>query len=631
VCAVSIGATALLAEDHPDGEGPAVYRTMSIEELMEVEVTSASRRPERLAMAPSAIQVVEGDDIRRSGATDLPEALRLAPNLQVAQVNASQWAISARGFDNVLANKLLVMIDGRTVYTPFYAGVFWDVQHVLLEDVERIEVVSGPGGALWGANAVNGVISVLTKDAEATQGTYATASVGTARKDFAALRSGGRIAPDLYLRVYGQRFDNDSTVDGDGHDAKDDWGLTQGGFRADWKPGADTLTLQGDAYDGEPDPDGGKPVVVRGANTLGRWRRVLSAGADVQVQAYYDWTWRDLRNGFSEDLVTYDFDAQHRFQLGRRNEVVWGLGCRLMEDTVQNLDGFAVTPADERLHLYSGFAQDDITIVMERLHLILGTRIEHNDFTGVEHQPSGRLAWTPTERDAVWAAVSRAVRTPARLDTDFTLSLSPTFPVIVTSRDFDSETVLAYELGWRTQPLETLSVSAASFYNRYDHLRSAEPGPPPFGLPLTFANGVEGETYGLELSGECQVTGAWRLRGGCTFMRKHLRTKPGSNDANDASAESDDPESQYLLQSTLDLPWRMDLDAVARYVAPLPDPHVPGYVGLDLRLASRPTANLEFAVVGQNLIGDRHPEFVPASPAPREIERSVYGSLAARW
>lgn len=631
-CVIIAGIATIEGEERSGGGGPAEYKKLTMEELMEIEVTSASRRPQRLTETPSAIQVVGSEDIRRSGATSLPEALRLAPNLQVAQVNSSQWAISARGFNNVLANKLLVMIDGRTVYTPLYAGVYWDVQNVLLEDVDRIEVISGPGGTLWGANAVNGVINVLSKSAEDTQGTYATGSVGTARKDFAALRSGGRIAQDLYLRVYGQRFDRSSTVLADGTDAEDDWGMTQGGFRADWKPTGNVLTLQGDAYDGEPDPDGGKPVVARGANTLGRWQHTFTEDSDLQVQAYYDWTWRDLRNGFTEDLSTYDIDTQHRFQLGSRHEIIWGLGYRQMDHQMENLELFTFLPERETLHLYSGFIQDDIVVIADRLHLTLGTKVEHNDYTGLEHQPSGRLAYTPTEQHTIWVAISRAVRTPSRIDTDFTLSLAPNFPIVQTSRDFDSEKLLAYELGWRLQPMDALTMSISSFYNVYDDIRSAEPGPPPFGWPITFANGVEGETYGVELSADYQIIEDWRLRGGWTVLKKHLETKDGSQDLNDASAESNDPESQFLVQSSVNLPWNIEFDAVLRYVSTLPDPKVSSYVGLDVRLASQLTEAIEFAIVGQNLIEDQHLEFVPSSSAPpREIERSVYGSLTVRW
>lgn len=606
-------------------------KKLSLEELMNVEVTSVSKAPEKLSETASAIQVITGDDIRRSGATSLPEALRLAPNLQVAQVNASQWAISARGFNNVLADKLLVLIDGRSVYTPLYAGVYWDVQDVLLEDVDRIEVISGPGGTLWGANAVNGVINVITKGARETQGLYVEGGGGTELYGFGAMRYGGQLGTNLFYRIYAKGFDRDNTVLTNRMDAKDGWWMIQGGGRIDWEPqNGNTVTLQSDYYDGRPDPDGGSSVVASGENVLGRWTHTFDDDADFQLQMYFDQTWRDFGNGFTEKLNTYDIDWQNRFPLFWRQEITWGLGVRLMDDYEENLPLFAFKPGHRWLHLYSGFVQDGITLIENRLRFTMGIKIEHNDYTGFEFQPNGRLAWTPTEHQVIWGGVSRAVRTPSRIDRDFYLSASPTFPIIAADH-FKSESVLAYELGWRIQPLPQLSLSAASFYNIYDDLRSAEPGPPPFNLPITFQNGVRGETYGFELSGTYQVTDWWRLRGGYTFIRKHLVVKPGSQDLNRGTSESDDPENQFLIQSSFDLPGHCEFDGTVRYVDTLPGPYVSSYVSLDLRLAWKPTKNIEIAIVGQNILDRQHPEFVPTSPSPREIERNVYGKVSCRF
>lgn len=607
-----------------------VLKHLSLEELMNLEVTSVSKRPEKLSVTASAIQVISAEAIRRSGATSLPEALRLASNLQVAEVNASQWAVSARGFNSVLANKLLILIDGRTIYTPLYAGVFWDVQNPPLSSIERIEVISGPGGALWGANAVNGVINIVTRGAEETQGLAIEGGAGTELQGAGMLRYGGRLGPKLHARVYGEGFSRGSTKLTTGGDARDDWHLFQGGLRMDGTSGeSSTLTLQGDVYDGRPDPDGGSPVVARGGNVLGRWTRAIAEGSELQVQLYYDRAYRDFGNGFTEDLATYDGDWQHRFQLGRRQEVVWGLGVRLMDHRTDNLQLFAFTPGHKLLHLYSGFVQDQVLLVPDRLQLTLGTKLEHNDYTGLEVQPSGRLAWTPSTSHTIWAAVSRAVRTPSRLDRDFFLSLAPGVPFIV-GNGFTAEQLLAYELGWRLQPSARLSLSVSTFWNDYDNLRSVEPGPPPSNLPVTFRNGVQGHSYGVELSALWQAADKWRLRGGCTLFRKDLEVKPGSGDLNSGSAESDDPEQQCLLQSMLDLPAGFKLDGVLRYVDALPAPHVPSYVGLDVRLAWAPTPVLELSVVGQNLLKGRHLEFQPSSPSPREVERRVYGKVTWR-
>lgn len=604
-------------------------KQMSLEELMDVEVTSVSRRPEKLGEAASAIQVVTQEDIHRSGAVNIPEALRLAPNLQVAQVNASQWAISARGFDNVLANKLLVMIDGRTVYTPLYAGVFWDVQNTILEDVDRIEVVSGPGGTLWGANAVNGVINITSKRARDTQGLFVSGGAGDDPRNFGELRYGGQLTSNTYFRVYGKVINYDDTLLLSGADANDAWGSKQGGFRADWELDSNQLTLQSDLYEANPNPDGTTAVKASGGNLLSRWRHTISDSSDLQLQFYYDHTKRDFSNGFLENLGTYDLDGQHRFLLTKNQELIWGLGARWMDHQVDNLALFKFLPAHKTLHLYSAFVQDEIRLLENSLRFTIGSKFEHNDYTGMEVQPNVRVAWSPAEEQTVWAAISRAVRTPARIDRDFYLNITPTIPLI-SGADFESESVLAYELGWRSLFIENVPLSISTFYNEYDDLRSAEPGPPPLGIPLTFGNGVQGRSYGVELSATYSATANWRLRGGYTFLKKDLEVKQTSRDLNNASAESNDPQNQFLLQSLLDLPANLKLDAVVRYVDHLTMPDVDSHVDIDLRLAWNLTANLELSVVGQNLLDATHQEFVPASPSPREIERTFYGEITWR-
>ena len=605
-------------------------KKLSVEELMNVEVTSVSKRSEKLTQAASAIQVITRDDIRQSGASNVPEALRLATNLQVAQVNASQWAISARGFNNVLANKLLVLIDGRVVYTPMYAGVFWDVQNLVLEDVERIEVISGPGGALWGANAVNGVINIITKSSTETTGIFAELAAGTLLRTQGSLRYGKKISDKLSFRVYGTAFKRGPTHFEDSVEANDGWKMATGGMQWDWLPTEkNVVTFQTNLYNGRPDPDGGSPIVARGTNLLSRWTHTVSPTSGFQVQLYYDQTWRDFGNEFTEQLKTYDLDAQHRFRLMRTQEIIYGVGVRAMDHEVENLELFGFFPGNKSLYLYNAFIQDEITLAEDRLRFTAGLKIEHNTYTGFQYQPSARLNWTPGARDAIWAAVSRAVRNPARIDREFFIYILPDLPLIAGS-DFKSEEVLAYELGWRTQPRENLSIALSTFYNVYDNIRSAEPGPPPFGIPITFGNGVEGDTYGAELLATLQVNDWWRLRGGYTFFKKELAVKPGSADSNEASAESNDPTHQALLQSSMSIPGGIEVGAVLRYAGALPDPVVDEYVGLDLRVAWNMVKGFELSAVGQNLLQKGHVEFVPESPAPKDIRRSVYIKLAYR-
>jgi len=611
-----------VAQTNQASPSPSALKQLSVEELLNLEVTLASKRPEKLSETASAIQVVTGNDIQRSGALTLPEALRLAPNLQVARNASHGWAISARGFNSTLANKLLVMIDGRTIYTPLYAGVFWDVQNVLLEDIDRIEVVSGPGGSLWGANAVNGIINIRTKSAKDTQGAYVSAAGGSFLQDFGAIRYGGG-GSNFFFRVYGQRFDHNNAVFANGLDLTNGWDMTQGGFRTDWLPSDEnTLTVQGDVYSGsEEGPLLG--TTVDGQNVLARWNRVFSPESDLQAQIYFDRTWRRIPNSISEDLKTYDFDFQHRFPLGSRQSILWGGGYRLMQDEVNNHPTVAFLPPNRNLQLFSGFAQDEITVVPERLKLVLGTKVEHNDFSGFEIQPGIRLAWTPHERHTVWAAVSRAVRSPSRVDADLVAPASPPF-IIARGTNFNSEKLLAYEAGYRVQWHKRMSVSLAAYYNFYSDLRTLDQAGP---TTSVLANHSKGETWGVEVSANYQATDWWRLRGGYNFLHKRLwLTSPN---ASPSVREGNDPENQFSLQSIMDLPAGFQFDLTGRYVDTLPSPNVQSYVTFDARLAWR-CKNLELAIVGQNLWDPQRAEFGPRS-SRQEIPRSIYGKVTWRF
>ena len=469
-----------------DEVSTSALKTMSVEDLMNIEVTSVARHPEKLLEAASAIQVITQDDIRRSGATSIPEALRLADNLQVAQKNSHDWAISARGFNTDLANKLLVMIDGRTVYTPLYSGVFWDVQDYLLEDIDRIEVISGPGGALWGANAVNGVINIITKSAKDTQGVYAEAGGGSQPQDFTGVRYGGSLGADSAYRVYGKYFDRGAEVLANGDSASDSWRQGRAGFRMDSDATAhDRLTLQGDYYDGRENEQTGGIAAVSGANLLGRWTRSVSDESDFSLQSYLDQTHLGdpeaplMVSGMQfspagtvyDDLTTYDVDFQHRFSLGARNRVVWGLGYRYTHDAVIEAPSVGFFPAVLAQNLYSAFVQDELALA-RNLSFTLGTKLEHNDYTGFEFEPDARLSWALNSSQALWAAVSRAVRTPSRIDTDLSEGTPPYLVLLKGNPDFTSEALLAYELGYRAQLNSAFTASVSSFYNQYNDLRS---------------------------------------------------------------------------------------------------------------------------------------------------------------
>ncbi len=636
------------AADDAGGSSTEALKSLSVEELMDIEVTSVSRRPERYLEAPAAIQVITGDEIRRSGATSIPAALRLASSLSVAQENAHEWVISARGFSSDVGNKLLVLMDGRTVYTPLFSGVFWDRQDYLLADIERIEVISGPGGTLWGANAVNGVINIITKSADDTRGLYLETGAGTDPQSFAGVRYGGAIGESGSWRVYGKYVDRDGETYSGGADAMDSWHMGQGGFRLDAgdSTGA-SWTLQGDVYRANEGIVTGGRGTVSGGNLLGRYSRTLQGGSDLSLQIYYDRTHLMLpvpeflfapAGTLRDDLDTYDLDFQHRFQIGERHSLVWGLGFRLTHDVLENAPALAFFPATLDQRLYSAFVQDEISLG-QNLALTLGTKLEHTDYTGFEYEPSVRLQWDLSEKQMVWGAVSRAVRTPSRIDRDLSQP-APGYLIVILQGDehFDSENLLAWELGYRAQLGTDFSTSVSTFYNKYDELRSTSTSPPdpvfelPF--PFFFENNLAGETYGMELSARWQVLDRWRLRAGYNLLQADLRVKPGEEDFNNTLNETADPQQQFSLHSAVEMPWGVEFDADLRWVdrravndSGVPS-SVPDYFTLDLRLGWRPAPGVELSVAGRNLLNEYHPEYGLPGPTRVQIERSVYGKIA---
>jgi iron complex outermembrane recepter protein len=614
-----------LAQASDSVSSPELLKKLSVEELMNVVVTSVSRRAESLSHVASAIQVITQEDIRRSGVTSLPEALRLASNLQVAQVDSRQWAISARGFNSSTANKLLVLIDGRTVYTPLYSGVFWDVQDVPLADIARIEVISGPGATLWGANAVNGVINVITKSPQDTRGLLVAGGGGTGLRGFGSARYGGTVGRNVRYRVYGKGFDRDATALPTGLDATDDWQMGQGGFRVDWESSeVNHFTLQGDAYGGQMGQPIGSDVAVNGGNILGRWSRTLSANSEVRVRVYYDKTHRDIPGVFAEDLNTYDVELLHRALLGRRHNLVWGLGYRLLDDHVRNSPSLAFLPGDVARSWFGAFLQDEIMLLPDRLTVALGAKLDHNEYTGFEVQPSGRVNWRMARAGTIWAAVSRALRTPSRIDRElFAPSQPPYF--LAGGPNFRSEEELAYELGYRLQ-YRALTMSLATFYNRYEGLRSVEQTSPPAPLPVVIGNGLDGESYGAELTAEYRVADAWRVGIGYTEMRVNIWAKPTSTDASGGAGESHSPNRQFSVHSSVVLPVDLRLDGGLRYVGEIANQQVPAYTELEARLTWSPTAQLGLSLIGQNLLHQRHAEFGTLATR-REIERGLQGAV----
>ncbi|MDK6078009.1 TonB-dependent receptor plug domain-containing protein [Massilia varians] len=593
---------------------------LSIEELANIQVMSVSKKPERLLDAPASVFVITAEDICRAGVHSLPEALRLAPNLHVAQRSSYGYSISARGMNgssNSAPNKLLVMIDGRSVYAPLFSGVFWDMQDLMLEDVERIEVISGPGGTLWGVNAVNGVINITTRSAAATQGGLAVLRGATDGVD-AAFRQGGR-SGDASWRVYGKMLQRGHSETGDGRRVHDAWRQAQLGFRADWEDGADRYSVNGNAYRGEPEqPEPGEISVsgttlrlgeldTAGANLTARWERALEGGGRLSVQAYLDHTRRAVPPTFTESLQIADLQFQHTLPAWGRHSLVWGANLRHSWDQVDNSEVIAFLPAQTEQTWSSLFAQDEIALLPD-LSLVLGARAERNVYTGLEFLPSARLSWRLAPQHALWTALSRTVRAPTRLDVDAFIPGRPPY-LLRGGPQVRSEVARVFELGYRGQPLPGLSYSATLFHNQYDHLRTQEIDPTR--TFLTFGSLMEGTATGIEMWGNYQMNRTWRLSAGYTALHERLRLKPGSNDAAGPDTAGKDPEHTLQLRSHYEIDEGRELELALRKVAALENPDVPGYWALDARFGWRLSPELELSVVGQNLNGS-HAEYGPA-------------------
>ena len=635
---------------------PRDFMNLNIEELMRINVTSVSKKEEKLINTSAAVFVITQEDIRRSGVTSIPEALRMAPGLQVARMDSNKWAITSRGFNSRFANKLLVLIDGRSVYTPLFSGTFWEVQDTLLENIERIEVIRGPGGALWGANAVNGVINIITKDSYKTEGAYVSAGGGTEETGFAEARFGGSVHEDWAYRFYIKGFSRDTgdVKDGSEHD---DWRMARGGFRTDFTSLDDSrLTLQGEYYRGEAGqraflPDFSLPTFIRiededvllsGGNILFRWTKAIRNPSDFVLQMYYDRTERD-EFLYQENRDTFDFDVQYRFPFLNLHDIMMGFGYRLTADSISVSKPASISRESQHDQLFSAFIRDELTLIPDHLMLTLGSKFEHNDYTDFEVQPSATLLFKPSEKQTVWGAISRAIRTPSRLETtaNFLTQAPPEIPIlrIVADEGFDSEELTAYEVGYRIQPFDRLSLDFATFYNIYNNLQTAEffqtlefdfGGPPSFHP----RNNMDGETYGVEATAQWQVSDWCQIHSFYTLFDMQLHVDNSSSDTlREAIFEDDIPAHQFSVRFLMDLPFNLEFDSWLRYVDNINsgDNGVNNYLTLDIHLGWRPTDNLEITLVGQNLLDSTHREYIPSTllnTQITEVERGVYGKVS---
>ena len=633
---------------------------LSIEDLLNITITSAGKKEQKLNETAAAVYIITQEDIRHSGMTSIPELLRMAPGLSVAQIDANTWAITARGSSGRFANRLLVLIDGRSVYTPTYSGVYWDVQDLILEDIERIEVIRGPGATMWGANAVNGVINIITKRAQETQGALLTTGVSLSDQRFAGVRYGSNLGRDGYFRFYAKYLKRDDLVYSDGAGAADGWDVARGGFRSDYQlTTRDNLTFQGDIYGGTVGEHsllfGINPFLtsvdeesaVAGANLVGRWTRVASPRSEFSLQGYIDTTRRnELLIG--QRVTTFDLEFQHHRAVGQRHDLVWGLGYRRIDDKLRNSVWATFVPPAEGTNLFSGFVQDEISLVKQRLRLMVGSKFEHNDYTGFEVQPNLRMSFAATPRHHLWAAVARAIRTPSQAERDVETNFAsglfsggiPFLATVFGSRSLLSEKLVAYEAGYRWQASSRLSVDVAGFYNRIDDGTSAgigmpyfrtTPFPPHMVVPIPLGNANEQKAFGTEVALNMNVAKWWKISAADTWQQfEHSASSPTPSEVSAGQFSADTAHQQVSVRSTFFLPQNLDLDVASYYVGRLWDQQVPSYTRLDVRFGWTPSSQLELSVGGQNLLEGHHPEYAAVfGIRPTEVRRNAY--MRATW
>jgi iron complex outermembrane receptor protein len=648
----SVSATNLIEE----------LKKLSVEELMQQQVTSVERRESTVGQSAAAIYVITQEEIRRSGSTTIPELFRRVPGMNVARINGNVWAVSVRGFNDRFANKLLVQMDGRTLYNPIFAGVYWDGVDYPLADIERIEIIRGPGASVWGANAVNGVVNIITKSSNDTKGGLLVGGAGNEETGFGTLRYGGNLTSNLTYRVFANGFDRDGQFSME-RPPNDQWWGANTGVRLDWKPDdRNNAMLEGGylhsvAGQSNLRPQAAPPFafvnleneVADAGHVLGRWIHQINNTDSWTAQLYWDHVERHSDNRISNyRWDTFDADFQHEFSPWDRHRIVYGAGYRYLDFFGGQSERDAglsqeFTHPRHHLQLASAFVQDDVTLIEEKFHLIAGSKFEHNDFTGFEVQPTGRLLWTPTKRQSAWFSVSRAVRTPSLGETDLRITGPPIAPAVLPqvqpNPNFRSEELIAYELGYRAQVTHAFSVDAALFYNVYDRLAVAAPGaptapPPPIFQPLVVVNDASGESEGAEIAATWQAMEGLRLYAAYSLIKTHLRTKMPAPLPPETAAQ--EPQQQVYAQFSLDLPQNIEFDLIGRWVDRLTgfSPVISDYFALDARLAWHPRKNLEIAIVGQNLLDNRHPEFgthLIISTTRTEIERSIYAKLTLRF
>ena len=621
------------------------FTELSLEELMNVEITSVSKKKEKLSGAAAAVFVITQDDIRRSGVTSIPEALRMVPGLHVARLDNNKWAVTARGFNGRFTNKMLVLVDGRNVYNSLFAGTFWEVTDTILEDIDRIEVIRGPGGTLWGVNAINGVINIITKNAKSTHGGLVSGLGGT-EEAIGSVRYGGKIGEDLHYRLFAKALNRDTSFNQTG--AHDDWRMLRGGFRSDWDINLDnSLMTEGAVYEGRAGQRVLLPTLVapafsrtvdedvdmRGGNLLLRWKHQIANESDLSLQFFYDRFQRE-ETVIKMTIDTLDLEFQHRFPLPFNQDIVWGLGYRYWFDHYRTSFTVAPTPQSHTYSLINGFIQDEVSLFDDAVRITVGSKLSHNDFTGFEVQPSGRISWQPVPQHAIWVAASRAVRIPSRIGDNGTIVQPPNPPALtvpanlIGNQQLSPETLIALEAGYRLTPVPRVSLDVTGFYNLYEDVlatrRVALTPLPTFQL----ANNEDAQTHGVELAANLQLLENWQIRGAYTYFNIDIDSDPGALGFPDTD-EKGNPHHQASIRSLVSLPFHVEVDSWLRYVDRLQSLSIPSYWELDLRVGWRPMKNLEVSIVGQNLLDKHHPEMASSflQTQATEVQRSIYGKI----